>query len=447
MDSFMDSSRDAGKSDYSAQLQRWLQRHRRTHPKEIELGLQRVRAVAERMQLLKPEQPVITVAGTNGKGSTVTLLEAILRAAGYTTASYTSPHMHRYNERIRINNQCVSDAELCHAFEFMEAQRGSTSLSFFEFSTLAALHCFKSKRPDVLLLETGLGGRLDAVNIIDADLAIITSIGIDHTEWLGTTRESIGREKAGITRRGVACICGDRQPPQSIRVLKKDRPLYLIGDDFSYHKDGDHWRFTSADLCLDELPLPALFGDIQLQNASCALMALQCLAKHFTVSAAAIKHGLRSAFLPGRFQIKRHKSAASSITSIFDISHNPQGVEVMVQNLKSLANGKALHAVFAILATKDAESVAKIVAPLVDHWYLAEPNSKHALPLAQLAAIIKKHKKNSNSVQCFASVATAYENALHTIQTNHCLEDHILVFGSTMTVAEALKSHGDRQPT
>lgn len=422
------------KKNYSEELDLWLDKHRHTHPQEIELGLDRVREVAANMRLLNPEQTVVTVAGTNGKGSTVAMLEAMLRAAGYTTASYTSPHMHRYNERIKIGNRCVDDSELCRAFEIIEEQRGSISLSFFEFSTLAALQCFKFNNPDIVLLETGLGGRLDAVNIIDADLAIITGIGIDHVEWLGDNRESIGYEKAGITRPGSPCVCGDSFPPESIKILGKDRPLYLINEDFSYRKHDDSWDFESADDCFNDLSMPALFGDIQLQNASCALMALALLTD-FNVSYKAIVEGLKTVYLPGRFQIRPQIADSGNITGIFDISHNPQGVETMVQNLKSLVNGEKLHAVFAILSTKDVDSVTRTVAPLVDYWYLAEPDSVHALAVDKLKNVIDKYANVSNGIQCFKSVSEAYDYAIHNIQNG----DRLLVFGSTMTVAEALK--------
>ena len=419
---------------HTTELDLWLDKHRRTHPHEIELGLDRVREVAANMQLLHPKQAVITVAGTNGKGSTVAMLEAMLRAAGYITASYTSPHMHRYNERIKINNRCVNDAELCHAFELIEAHRGNISLSFFEFSTLAALQCFKSHNPDIILLETGLGGRLDAVNIIDADVAVITGIGIDHVEWLGDNRESIGREKAGITRPEIPCVYGDLDPPESIRVLKKDRPLYLLNKDFSYRKNGNRWDFENADSRFGDLPLPALFGDIQLQNASCALMTFT-LMEDFKVSHKAIVEGLNTVYLPGRFQIRHQIIASKKITGIFDISHNPQGVEVMVQNLKSFTNGAKLHAVFAILSNKDVDNVTKTVAPLVDQWYLAEPDSTHALPVTKLKSVIDRHTNASNGIQCFTSVSEAYNYAVRNIQSG----EQLLVFGSTMTVAEALK--------
>ncbi len=422
------------KGKYSAELDLWLDKHRRTHPQEIELGLDRVKEVAANMQLLNPEQTVITVAGTNGKGSTVAMLEAMLRAAGYITASYTSPHMHRYNERIKINNRCVNDAELCRAFELIEARRSDISLSFFEFSTLAALQCFKFNNPDIILLETGLGGRLDAVNIIDADVAVITGIGIDHVEWLGDNRESIGREKAGITRPGSPCVCGDPNPTESIKILKKDRPLYLLNENFGYRKNANRWDFESTDGRFEDLPLPALFGDIQLQNASCALMTFT-LMKDFKISRKAIMEGLTKVYLPGRFQIRYQTVDSKKITGIFDISHNPQGVEVMVQNLKSFTNGAKLHAVFAILSTKDVDNVTKTVAPWIDHWYLAEPDSTHALPVAKLKSVINRHTNASNGIQCFTSVSEAYNYAIHNIQNG----EQLLVFGSTMTVAEALK--------
>ena len=430
MNASMSSKRDKS----ATELDLWLDKHRRTHPQEIELGLDRVREVAANMQLLDPDQKVITVAGTNGKGSTVAMLEAMLRAAGYITASYTSPHMHRYNERIKINNRCVDDAELCHAFEIIEAQRSDISLSFFEFSTLAALQCFKLNSPDIILLETGLGGRLDAVNIIDADVAIITGIGIDHVEWLGNNRESIGREKAGITRPGSPCVCGDLNPPNSIKMLKKDRPLYLLNEAFSYRKNGSRWDFESADSRFEDLPLPALFGDVQLHNASCALMAFT-LMKDFKIPHEAIMEGLNTVYLPGRFQIRYQTIDSKKITGIFDISHNPQGVEVMTQNLKSFTNGQKLHAVFAILSNKDVDSVTKTVAPLIDYWYLAEPDSTHALPVAKLKSVIDQHTNAPNGIQCFTSVSEAYNYAIHNIQNG----EQLLVFGSTMTVAEALK--------
>lgn len=421
-------------------LSDWLRLHKRVHPQEIELGLDRIREVALRMQVLDFKQPVITVAGTNGKGSTVAMLEAILRAGGYTTASYTSPHMHLYNERIRLANCYASDDELCEAFEVIEEKRSGISLSFFEFSTLAALYFFKRHNPDVILLETGLGGRLDAVNIIDADLAIITSIGIDHTEWLGDNRESIGYEKAGITRSGKPCICGDPNPPESIKVFAKDCPLILLNDDFSYRKDRDCWQFDSAKTHLKSLPLPALFGDIQLQNASCVLMALECLAKHFSISHDVISEGLKTVRLPGRFQVMRLPVAGGEALSIFDISHNPQGVEVMVSNLKSLANGGKLHAVFAILSTKDVNSVVQIVAPLIDCWYLAELDSNHTLALDKLQTVVSQHRHTLSKAHCFHSVPEAYNNAMLNINAG----DFLLVFGSTMTVAEALGNHSKR---
>ena len=425
----------SNKANNGSQLEYWLDKHRHTHPQEIDLGLERIKKVARNMQLLNPQQTVVTVAGTNGKGSTVALLEAMLRAAGYTTASYTSPHMHHYNERIKINNHCIDDNELCNSFKIIESHRGGISLSFFEFSTLAALHCFKSAQPDIILLETGLGGRLDAVNIIDTDLAIITSIGIDHIEWLGDNRESIGYEKGGITRPGIACVCGDSDPPEAIKILRKDRPLYLINEDFNYQKNGEYWDFENTDFRLSNLPRPALFGDIQLQNASCALMALRCLAGKFKVSYQDIVQGLNSVYLPGRFQIRSQTVANGNITSIFDISHNPHSVDVMIQNMKSFINGSKLHAVFAILATKDVDNIVRIVAPLVDHWHLAEPNSTHALSVDKLKNIVRRYTNSANGIQCFNSVAEAYGNAIYNIQNG----DRLLVFGSTMTVAEALQ--------
>jgi len=416
-------------------LRCWLRRHKRAHPAEIELGLERVREVALRIGLLPAPWPVVTVAGTNGKGSTVALLESILREHGCATASYTSPHIHRYNERIRVGGECAGDAALCEAFEVIERQRGDISLSFFEVGTLAALWHFHRCSPDVVILETGLGGRLDAVNIVHADVAVITGIGIDHTEWLGSDRESIAAEKAGIARPGRPCIYGDPQPPRGAieQLTRRGVAVERFGVDFNYRKHEHSWDFVARGGGLENLPPPALYGEIQLQNACCALAALAHLRGHFQVAPDAVRRGLANVQLHGRFQIRRVAAPDGERLHIFDIAHNPHGAEVMAGNLRALDGTGRLHAVFSMLSSKDVEGVVRIVAPLVDCWYLGEAGSSDALPLAQLCEIVRRHA-GAGTVRHFPSVAQAYrEAASHTGGG-----ERLLVFGSMLTVAEAL---------
>ncbi|HSP00336.1 MAG TPA: bifunctional tetrahydrofolate synthase/dihydrofolate synthase, partial [Thioalkalivibrio sp.] len=306
-------------------LEQWLAWQETLHPKAIDLGLERVARVAGRLGLLEPSHAVITVAGTNGKGSTVALLDAIYRAAGYRVCTYTSPHLLRYNERIRIHGALASDEALCRAFDAVDTARGEESLSYFEFGTLAALWLFWEAAPDVAILEVGLGGRLDAVNIIDSDVAVITSIGIDHEAWLGSDREVIGAEKAGVFRAARPAVCGDPRPPASIqrRALDLGAKLYMAGRDFSWQAaalgQGWQWQGPGA-VVLADLPLPALFGPIQLNNAASALTAVTLLQARLAVSREALARGLQQVRLPGRFQQLRDKPLV-----ILDVAHNPQG--------------------------------------------------------------------------------------------------------------------------
>ncbi len=416
-------------------LRSWLRRHKRAHPAEIELGLERVREVALRVGLLPAPWPVVTVAGTNGKGSTVAMLESILREHGCVTASYTSPHIHRYNERIKVGGECAGDEALCEAFEVIERQRGEVSLSFFEVGTLAALYHFHRCSPDIVILETGLGGRLDAVNIVDADVAVITGIGIDHTEWLGSNRESIAAEKAGIARPGKPCIYGDPEPPRRAigQLTEQGAVVERFGVDFDYRKHEHDWDFVARGGGLEGLPPPALYGEIQLRNACCALAALAHLREHFEVAPDAVRRGLANVRLHGRFQIRRVAAPDGERLHIFDIAHNPHGAEVMAGNIRGLAGPGRLHAVFSMLSSKDVEGVVRIVAPLVDCWYLSEAASADALPLARLCEIVSRHAR-ARPVRRFDSVAQAYRDAVSRTGGG----ERLLVFGSMLTVAEAL---------
>ena len=412
----------------------WLEYQKSIHPAEIQLGLERISRVAEGMGILPPPCPVITVAGTNGKGSTVAMFESILTAAGYKTASYTSPHLHRYNERIKVAGRCISDDELCKAFAVVEANRGQTSLSFFEYGTLAALYRFQHDRPDVIILETGLGGRLDAVNIVDADMAVITSIGIDHTEWLGKDRQSIAREKAGITREGRTCICGDGNPPAAITDLSgKGVLLECLGRDFSHHKKDNGWDFVFRDRTLGNLPMPALFGDIQLANASCVLAGLACLEDRLPVGYDAIRRGLTAIDLSGRFQIETITGPGGRFVAVFDIAHNPQGSAVMASNLAQLPGEGRLHAVFSIFSTKDVNAVMETVKDSVDYWYLGRNASPYAMPVGRLRGLVGEYA-GEDRIFTAGSVAAAYRKAVGQLHPG----DKLLVFGSMLTVSEAL---------
>ena len=413
-------------------LSEWLEWQEKLHPTPVDLGLERVRTVAEYCDLLSTAALAIGVAGTNGKGSTIALLEEILRRAGYDVGAYTSPHLRRYNERIRIDGKPADDGLLCEAFDFIDRLRRGISLSFFEFGTLAALYCFKQQPLDVVLLETGLGGRLDAVNIVDLDLAIISSIGIDHTEWLGTNREDIAREKAGLMRGHKPVICGDLAPPGAIAATAKEKQalLYQIGEDFQVRREVASWRFACADHEMRELPLPALFGEVQLHNAACVLMALRCVRDKLPVTRDAVAAGLENVKLEGRFQIIRKQH-----TMIFDIAHNPHSATVLSNNLLRLPGDGYTHAVFSVLSDKDVKGMLKNLAPLVDYWHLAEVRASRALRLDLLRDQVRESVPHGHS-SMYVSVADACHGALSQMREG----DRLLVFGSMITVAEALSS-------
>lgn len=416
-------------------LSDWLEWQEKLHPAPVDLGLDRVRLVGEYCDVLPQSGVVIGVAGTNGKGSTVALLEEILHQAGYCVGAYTSPHLRRYNERIRINREPADDRTLCEAFDFIDRHRRGISLSFFEFGTLAAFHCFKRRPLDVVLLETGLGGRLDAVNIAKLDATIITSIGIDHTEWLGTSREDIAREKAGIMRAGRPAICGDFTPPRAIATTAREAGavLHQIGKHFrpAPESNGGGWRFVHSGGEIGGLPPPALAGEVQLQNASCVLMALECLKERLPVAYNAIVAGLRNVQLEGRFQVRRNGA-----TVIFDIAHNPHSAAVLATNLLRLPATGSTHAVFSVLADKDVKGILEHLAPLVDHWHLAEVQASRALRLDVLHEQVKTHVPSART-DAYLSVSDACYGALSRMGGG----DRLLVFGSAITVAEALRSN------
>ncbi len=428
-------------------LNQWLDWQNSLHPREIELGLTRIRTVAQRLNLLPPPFPIISVAGTNGKGSSVVLLDAILSAAGYRVGRYTSPHLLRYNERICIAGIEASDAQICDAFSLIEEVRDNISLTFFEFATLAAMLVFQDNEVDLAVLEVGLGGRLDAVNLFDAEIALVTAIGIDHVDWLGADRESIGFEKAGIFRAQCPAVCSDTHPPQSLikHAEQLQAPLYYLGRDFSDTKTGDKtwtWEVIEKPAVIKkggyfDLPLPSLLGDFQLQNAAGVLMVLDLLVqaaprtregKSFVVPESAVHQGLMNVNLPGRFQV-----LTGRVTRILDVAHNPLGAQVLRDLLYQQVCQGETHAVVGMLKDKDIAGVLTVLQESIDHWYVAALNAQRSASVQYLVEQLSD--LGVMSINSYPSITTAYKYLLAHAQ----LGDRIIVFGSFYTVAEVLQ--------
>ena len=412
-------------------LQDWLDWQETLHSQKIELGLDRIAEVADGLGISKPNYKVIVVAGTNGKGSIVAILESIYHQSGYRVGSYTSPHLIRYNERIRIDKQNVDDKKLCDAFDLVDQHRGETSLSYFEFGTLAAMQIFNSTKLDVAIYEVGLGGRLDAVNILDSDTAIISNIGIDHVQWLGSTRESIGFEKAGIYRSGIPAVCGDTEPPESVIKFAKeiDAELFLIDKDYSYYKtDNNTWSFSTKNLIWENLPIPSLFGDAQMSNAATALMSVVCMDHALPVTRDSIELGLNNIALLGRFQ-----RIKGSCEVILDVAHNLDSAKVLADNLKNLAPVTKTLAVFAILADKDVDGIINAVQGIFDEWFISNLHSERALSSIDLLNELNEYTDES-TVHQYSSISDAYKAAKKVANDS----TRIVVFGSFLTVAEVL---------
>jgi dihydrofolate synthase/folylpolyglutamate synthase len=411
----------------------WLAWQETLHSQAIDLGLARVSEVYRRMASGGPRPFTITVGGTNGKGSSVAMLDAILRSAGYKVGTYTSPHLLRYNERIRIDGQPVEDARLCAAFERIDAARGDTTLSFFEFGTLAALDIFSRENLDVQILEVGLGGRLDAVNIIDADAALIASIDIDHREWLGDTRDAIGLEKAGIYRPGRPAVIGDPNPPDALlRFAAEQRiPLRRPGRDFGYEAAADSWTWHNADTRLEALPFPAIPGEHQLLNASAVLAILALIQGRWPVAEVAIRAGLSAVNLPGRFQSFPGQPGEAPV--LVDVAHNPQAVAVLAGHLRRHFAGRRVHAVFAVMRDKDIAGIIDNIRDVVDAWYLAPLPMARASPAEQVRDVLAQ--RNITAIeQGFPNAQAAFVGAQRRAQAN----DLILVFGSFFLASEYL---------
>ena len=406
------------------------------HPREIELGLTRVVAVRDRMGLKVLPFAVITVAGTNGKGSTAAILEHCLHAAGYRVGCYSSPHLIDYNERVRIATDMVRDVELCEAFARVEAARADTSLTYFEFGTLAAVDLFRQHNVDIAILEVGLGGRLDAVNAWDADVSIVSSVGIDHTEWLGPDRESIGREKAGIYRAQRCAICGDPDPPQSLLQVAEEvgARLLCVHRDFDFERLPEGWTWRALDKLHAGLPYPAMRGDYQLYNAASAIMALSCLAARFPLKMADIRAGMLNAVLPGRFQ-----TLPGQPLRVLDVAHNAQAAKALARTLQAqVVPGKTI-AVCGMLHDKPIVDVLRILAPLVARWHLAGLPGARGTSTEDMRAALAAAGV-SGDAGLHEDIEQAYAAALAEADVH----DRVVVFGSFHTVGAILRQPKNR---
>ncbi len=413
----------------------WLRWQESLHINEIELGLDRCREVAVRLGIDRANYHVVSVAGTNGKGSSVEMLHSILSAQGYRLGCYTSPHLLRYNERIRLFGQPVEDQQICEAFQRIDEARKEISLTYFEFNTLAAMYLFFHAEIDLAILEVGLGGRLDAVNLLDADLALVTSIDLDHQDWLGDNRESIGREKAGIFRHNQYAVCADPDSPESIRLTAESlgTQLSLLNRDFSYSRQSQEWCWQASDQVLDGLPLPNLVGDFQLQNAAGVLMILNRLKDKFPVSPEAIRYGLTHVSLAGRFQC-----FDGDVQVVLDVAHNPQAAALLVETLHSRPVAGRTHIVFGMLKDKDVIGVVRLLAEIADDWYVAGLGVARGMDCESQVEIIQQIDKGG-PVNSYESVTLAYSNAERAARVG----DRILVVGSFLTVSAVLKMMND----
>ena len=426
-------------------LNGWLAWLETLHPSEIDLGLERLGRAAKQARLDQVDATIISIAGTNGKGSCVAMLEAIYLEAGYTVGAYTSPHLLEYNERIRINGVPASDIEICEAFDHIDSNRGNISLTYFEFATLAAVEIFIKQNCDIVLLEVGLGGRLDAVNLYDADIALISSIGIDHTQWLGNDRNSIGREKAGIARQNKILLCGDQTPPDSIAqvVAEKGARLKTIGSDFNYQIQTDgswHWSNESSQLVL---PKPVLAGEHQYRNTATVLQAVHELQTIRPTSTENITNGLNQVKLSARLELIK-----STNNLLFDVAHNADASRQLAIFLRNYKNGKnntgsKIYAVFSVLADKNIQELLTPLAPIIDGWLLAPINSPRSVSQKDLFDQVCHALNTANqgedgqhaSVKDFETVTLAWAHAQQSAEAG----DMIVIFGSFITVAEVIK--------
>ncbi len=425
-------------------LAQWLEWMENNHPTEIDLGLARVGQVFRKMQIDLTASKIISVAGTNGKGSTTALLETIYLAAGYTTLAYTSPHMLRYNERIRIDASDVTDLLLIEAFNAIDIAMGEgdarITLSYFEIGTLAAFYLISRQQPNIAILEVGLGGRLDAVNVVDADIAVITTLAIDHVDWLGDDIEQIGREKAGIARRGKPLICGELSPPSSIEQLAADQgiPLSQINQQFSYQQnssaDDQSWSWQGLDinnqaLSYTGLTLPCL----PVQNAATALQVIAKLDQPCSLSA--INSGLQNASAIGRLQTASYLGSQL----ILDVAHNPQSALHLAKTLKNRDLTDKVHLVLGVLIDKDCQGLIAALADVCLHWHLVTLDVPRGQTAEQLQTTVLNQGVEETNTSCYANIELALAGAIQAVTDSQVAAQQVVVAGSFVTVAQALE--------
>ncbi len=409
----------------------WLEWQEELHFTAIELGLDRCTAVAENMGLLDPDFTVISVAGTNGKGSSVTMMEAILGNSGYKTGCYTSPHLIRYNERIKLDGVEVSDEMLCESFSRIDHARGDISLTYFEFGTLAALDIFHQANVDVALLEVGLGGRLDAVNCLDADVALVTSVDLDHMQWLGPDRETIGREKAGIFRGDKPAICSDPHPPETVLQYAEEigATLYIPGRDFNYQLSEDNWSWQWGSVIYENLPRPDQYNSCQIQNAAGVLMVLNTLTSKLPIKAGAIEKGLENFSLTGRFQM-----LTKGTQIILDVAHNNQSAKMLVHNLKQFPNSGKTHIIIGMLKDKDRNSILGELIEIADYWHTVTISNPRGTDSETI-----KNELLDLGVTVPISESDTVANTFLKLQKETGMHDRIVVTGSFLSVGDAIK--------
>ncbi len=409
----------------------WLEYIERQHPQSIAMGLDRVNAVRD-VLALKPGFPLITVAGTNGKGSACRMLEAVLGCAGYRTGTYTSPHLLRYNERVHVDGAEAGDGALVEAFAAVERARAAAGvpLTYFEFGTLAAVWLFCREAVDAAILEVGLGGRLDAVNAFDADVAMLMSVGLDHMDYLGDTREAIGAEKAHVFRAGKAAVCADRAPPETVtgHAARIGADFLLLGRDFDFSPQALQWSYRGPGGDRHGLPLPALRGNCQIANASACIAALDALRERLPVAAGDIRNGLVRVENPGRFQVLPGRPAV-----ILDVAHNPQAAAALADNLVRMTGYRSTLAVFSMLNDKDVNGVARALRGHVDRWFVAPVEGGRATPADELARRLRAAGVVADIAVC-ANIAEAMDCAYQAAGDG----DRILAFGSFLVVASAM---------
>lgn len=409
----------------------WLRWQETLNPRGIDLGLDRCRPVASALALEPPPYTVISVAGTNGKGSCVTMLDHILHRAGYRVGGYTSPQLRSFNETIRVSGQAIGDDELMLAFQAVDEARGDIALTWFEFRTLAAAYLFSARRVDIAVMEVGLGGRLDAVNLFDAEVSVITSVGVDHRDWLGDSRDAVGREKAGICRAGRPAVCGDPDPPPGLidAIETIGARLYLAGRDFRHEVEADGWRWIGPAGVSLSLPRPGISGVRQFDNASAALATLELLQRRFPVEPGCMAEGLQACRLPGRVQI-----LAGEPATVLDVAHNPDAARALADTLRSQPTGSRTLAVFAMYADKDIEGVARALDAAVDAWYAAPLPPPRGASAEAVALALSRAQVRSPVI-----LHDGVGDAVCAARRDAGSADRVVVFGSFETVRQAIE--------